>query len=186
MLRIGIDLDGCLYDFEASLKYFLVKHVDAGLWDLPEPSCWDFYESDWGMTETEFMSYFEDGVNSGIVFAYGGVDPGGAECLEKLSTDHSIHIVTHRQIGLLSASNTEAWLIKNEITYDTLTFSKDKTVVKTDVFIEDNVDNFLALEESGVRSFLMDRPWNRHYHTPYRVYGWDEFYNNIKEYELAW
>lgn len=74
---------------------------------------------------------------------------------------HTIHIVTHRNdFGAKGIRSTCEWLSRWCVPYDTLSFAKDKTSVPVDVFIEDNVDNVLALQSAGVVAVLMTRSWN--------------------------
>ena len=73
---------------------------------------------------------------------------------------HSIHIVTHRPAE--AHATTRRWLREHNILHDSLTFSEDKTVVKTDVFIDDRPENVEALLAKGVQAVLYDRPWNQH------------------------
>jgi uncharacterized HAD superfamily protein len=184
MAKIGVDLDGVCYDFAGSLKHFLVEHEGFNPDDLGDPTCWEFYDKDWGLHLNEFLEHFAEGVDRGIVFVHGDPHQGTVETLTRLKDDgHTIHIVTHRQVGQLSTENTMYWLKKHGIPHDTITFSKDKTIVNNDYFIEDNVDNHLSLEAAGVRSVLMDRPWNEHHNTWARIRNWDEFYEWISYWE---
>lgn len=162
-MRIGFDLDGVLYDFAGSLRAYLVQYEGFTSDQLPDPTCWEFYEVDWGLSLKEYLEYCELGVNAGEVFSWGWPEAGAAGVIDLLRNDgHTIHIVTHRKFGRKSATNTELWLNQNNIRYDTLTFAADKTLVNVDIFIEDNVDNYLALQAAGVHAVLMDRPWNQH------------------------
>jgi hypothetical protein len=53
------------------------------------------------------------------------------------------------------------WLGYWGIPVTSLTFSRDKTVVPVDAFIEDRPENFQDLLDAGVDSYLVDRPWNQ-------------------------
>jgi uncharacterized HAD superfamily protein len=177
----GIDVDGPLYNFGESMKVYL-RTLGWEEGRLTDPEHWDFHEA-WGMDKNEFYKHFADGVNAEIVFLEGNVDPDALRVLKKLRRQkQKINIVTHRgKIGNLSEYNTVRWLKRDGIPYDSITFSKDKTIVKNDVFIEDNADNHTALREAGIASFLIDKPWNRYLDTGYRVYSWDEFYERARE-----
>lgn len=41
---------------------------------------------------------------------------------------------------------------------------------KCDVFIDDSIDNFIELNESGVPCLLIDSEWNRNFETPLRIF----------------
>lgn len=182
MANWGVDCDGPLYNFGESMKVYL-RTLGWEEGRLTDPEHWDFHEA-WGMTKAEFYRHFADGVNAGIVFLDGGVDPDAFRILKRLHRrkNDKVNIVTHRaKIGDLSEYNTVRWFKREGIPYDSITFSKDKTIVKNDVFIEDNAENHDALRAAGVGSYLIDKPWNRHLDTGYRVYSWDEFYERARE-----
>jgi hypothetical protein len=42
---------------------------------------------------------------------------------------------------------------------------------KCDVFIDDSIDNFIDLNESGIPCLLIDSEWNRHFNTPLRIFS---------------
>lgn len=162
MARIGVDLDGVCYDFSASV-YLAMEHQNHPKKPShkPESETWSFYE-DWGLDVKEFIDIVNQGVDDGIIFC-GPCRPGTKEAFRLLrEAGHTLHIVTDRRSGTgdNAKENTYAWLNEHDLPYDTLTFSADKTVVKTDYFIEDKLENYDALEAAGVRAYLVDRPWN--------------------------
>lgn len=160
MARVGVDLDGVLYDFPGSMRAFLTE----GLYDrpedlFPEPTRWEFYE-DWGYSQDEFHQLVLQGCTAGVVFTHGDPYPGTVEALRRLvDAGHTIHIVTHRPAYAHTA--TKEWLWAHDIPYDTLTFSGDKTSVPTDYFIDDKPENYHALVPTTTRVMLMGRPWNQ-------------------------
>ena len=177
-MRIGVDLDGVCYNFTNSLRKFLVEHKGVDARTLPETTCWDFFSVDWGLTLEEYLTYAAEGVDAEVVFLDGPAHTGCKSVLDTLHEDgHTIHIVTHRFFGQKSVSNTEKWLRREKIPFDTLTFAKDKTVVPVDIFIEDNVENAVALRDAGTECWIIDRPWNQHDPAgdDYRVLDWWEF-----------
>lgn len=181
MARIGVDLDGVCYGFTDSLRRYMVDHKGYDPKDLPDSTCWDFHKVDWGWTTAEFLEHFAAGVDAGVVFLHGDPEEGAVKYIQQLKNDgHTIHIITHRAVGTKSVQNTGEWLAREGIVFDSLTFSADKTIVKTDFFIEDNVDNYNALEEAGVEVVLYDRPWNQYAEHAYRVSGWEDFYQFVK------
>lgn len=179
MMRIGVDLDGCVYPYVAAMRAFI---VDAYLLDpesLPDPTKWEMWE-DWGLSKETWVAYATAAEKSGC-FASQEPYEGALHALHHLElAGHSIHIVTHRPTKEAQAQ-TIKWLETHEVPYDTLTFAKDKTIVATDVFIEDNIDNAEALREVGVRSFLMKRPWNDTglHHIPF-VFNWQDFVEEVE------
>lgn len=159
-VRIGIDADGVIYDWTESMRAYIHKASGRPRDTMPDPDQWNTWES-WGMPKTEFFGWFERGVEAGEVWHTGYLEPGVLEVFQQFKADgHTIHIVTHRNKFPTGMANTCLWLEREGVPYDTLTFAADKTVVKTDIFIEDNVDNYLALEAAGVVPVLITRPWN--------------------------
>lgn len=164
-LDIGVDIDGVLYPFVAALRTHIANRTNVPLERLGEPTEWDFAEQ-WGMTSSELAAWMHDGVETGDLLLAGGTYPGAAEALRRLrQAGHRIHLITNR--GWLAPSNpgkaedrTRNWLAANDMEYETLTFSPDKTSVRTDVFIEDRPKNFLALRQAGVDAYLRDHPFN--------------------------
>lgn len=165
-LRVGFDLDGVLYDFGNSVVRYLssigieVSHKDGA----PEPHHWDFYEH-WGMSREEFAKHCHDGADAGYVFC-GGVRPNAVQAVREVkSMGHKVVVITDRQFGStpsVSHENTKRWWIENEFPmYDELHFSSDKTIVPTDIFVEDKYENAVALEKAGTPCMLINRPWNR-------------------------
>lgn len=169
-MRVGVDLDGVCYDFVDSVR----RHLDRP--ELPDADCWDFFKHQWGMTTADFLACCAEGVDAGVIFRTGEPLPETAWALHALKgMGHTIHIVTNRNFGKRSVQNTADWLADHDLPYHTLTFAADKTTVPVDVFIEDNVENYQALDADGVAAFLMDRPWNRHLDTARRVWSLTDF-----------
>lgn len=165
-MRIGVDLDGVVYDFADSFRRYLVLSGVSKRYDISEgePDKWHFYR-DWGMTDEEFVAYCHLGVDAGIIFGQGeprDCAPGAINFMRKCG--NTIHIITDRSFGnnpWSSAEATKRWLHGYEIEYDTINFSADKTIVPTDIFIEDKLENYDALTKAGVECYIVDRPWNQ-------------------------
>lgn len=162
-LRIGVDLDGVCHNFEHGVREYLIDHHGYDAQDLPDPTEWHFHKA-WGITREHFESICNDGVDAGYVFLKGVPYAGTVEGLWRLrEAGHSIHIVTARFFGRPGNAqrNTMRWLTQHDVPFDTITFARDKTVVRTDYMIEDNIPNFDALQAAGTHAVLMDRPWNQ-------------------------
>lgn len=184
--NIGVDLDGVLYDFGAALRNYLIEHEDFDEALLTYPKVWNFF-LEWGLTLDDYLHYYAKGVDAGYVLLEGRSDPMALTCLSLMrDAGHQIHIVTYRTVGARAVQNTMEWLQRERVPYDTLTFAKDKTIIKTDYFIEDNMENFTALREAGTEAFLLDRPWNSELDTPYRISDWVEFYRVIERWDNRW
>lgn len=171
-MRVGIDLDGVCYDFAASVREYLCNTVGSHDPDMcGEPSRWEFYE-DWGLDLPAFLDAFHAGVDAGVVFTHGEPYPNVAEAFARIKVNgHSIHIVTDRAMGEPGASEaaTAAWLNRHGLTFDSLTFTADKTAVRLDVMVDDKPSNYEALDAAGVEVYMLTRAWNKHVPNARRV-----------------
>jgi hypothetical protein len=92
--------------------------------------------------------------------------PGVREQLLRVRRDgHRIVLITARDFGspLAARTQTMRWLDRNGIPYDELWMrpATEKTSIPVDYFIDDNYNIFCAMQQAGVKSFLLDRPYNR-------------------------
>ncbi len=174
-LRIGIDLDECVYPFSRVLGDYITDTTGRKRSQMPAPTRWSFYE-DWGYTTEQFLKFFEDAVDKGIMFAEGAPILGSLETLRNLKRDgHTLHIVTDRFVGRRSQELTGYWLQSRHVPFDTLTFAKDKTIVPTDVFIDDKPSNVDALREAGCSAYLYNRHRDDQWQHPALVDSWEAF-----------
>lgn len=186
-MRVGIDLDGVVYNFGESLRQFLIT---SGLKTEDEVEApitrWEFYE-DWGMDLDEFKHCVSLGVNRGFIFAKGSPIPHTRMGWEMLRDGgHSIHIVTDRFFGISGEAqfSTIDWLSRHGLSFDSITFTSDKTVANVDVMVDDKPENWQALTEAGVPCFLMNRRWNQHVHGAVRVYDLPDYASIVDRMEI--
>lgn len=169
MARVGIDLDGVVYDFAESVFRYMDEHYTSK--ELPkhfphvygEPQRWEFYE-DWGMSLESFLDFVNKGVDAGRIFGTGAPRAGAREALQLLKSEgHTLVIVTDRRSGSAGKArlSTLEWLDHWGLLYDEIHFDSDKTAYNTDYFVEDKLENYQALTTAGVDAYLVDRPWNR-------------------------
>ena len=177
---VGFDLDGVLYSFGDSVYRYLCSIGEEDLWKSGPTAkpYWDFYK-DWGWTGEQFVQMCNDGVDAGYIFR-GPARDGASEVVNAIKdAGHEIVIITDRSFGTTPKASHDAtreWLAENNIPYDRLYFSPDKTIVPTDIFIEDKWENFQALLAAGTECYLVNRAWNEDYgYHPNRI-------NSIREY----
>ena len=165
-LRVGFDLDGVLYDFGASVKRYRefigkpVKFRD----DAPEPHTWNFFEYfEPKMSGKEFKAMCDAGADAGFIFC-GPTRPNAVETVNAVKRlGHDIVIITDRSFGTtpsVSEMNTLAWLNNHGIPFDEIYFTPDKTHVRTDIFVEDKLENYDALTAAGTECWLITKDWN--------------------------
>lgn len=175
MSRVGFDLDGVIYDFRKAHSEFEIGRGAADCTLEAALDEWDYFLG-WGMNLEEWLTSYAAGVDAGQILWRGDPLPGALEAFKTLhERGHTIHIVTDRAIGADPEAATKAWLGEHGLDYDSLTFSRDKTVVETDFFIEDRLQNADAINAAGGRCYLINRPWNRDDDERPRVDSLEEF-----------
>lgn len=163
-LTVGFDLDGVLYNFGDSVQRYLEHTGQGHLWKSgPTKSAyWDFYK-DWGWDGKQFVEFCNAGADAGFIFC-GPVRPNAVETVQAVKRlGHKVVIITDRQFGStpkVSHDHTYEWLAHHKIPYDELYFSADKTIVPTDMFVEDKLENYDALTAAGSDTWLINRAWN--------------------------
>jgi len=188
-MRIAIDLDGVCYNFTASLAGY-IEHMTGERFSHI-PSCWEFYQTDWGMSLDEYLHWFNEGVQAGWVFSLGAPYPEVVEALTQLRAEgHTIHLITERNIGGNRAKlNTIDWLDAYEIPYDTLTFStgNKSDIVKVDIAVDDRPKNVDEWDAAGVPVYCMnfDEREDVRAHWAYIPYDWDNFIDLVHTHEAS-
>jgi FMN phosphatase YigB (HAD superfamily) len=188
-MRVGVDLDGVLYDFVESLRSYILTKPTFGppltAEQMPSPTSWEFYLTDWGIQTYLFLELCDKGVDAGYIFKTGEPMPGALRAMRELkAAGHGLHIITDRFFGSLSEYNTRCWLAEHDVPFDTLTFSKDKTCVPTDMFIDDKPENVLALRAAGCHAFLlnaMGRKDQAGFEPAISVHNWHEFVQEVRK-----
>ena len=164
-LRVGFDLDGVLFDFAKSVQEYMRSLGLKCEWNDEDEGAqsWDFYKS-WGLSFGEFIELCDDGVDAGYIFR-NNVHRGSHYALEMTKAmGHDIIIITDRNFGNPKTNSQKAtvewWEWAGFPDYTELHFSPDKTIVHTDTFVEDKLENYDVLEAAGVDVYLVNRPWN--------------------------
>lgn len=164
-MRVGLDLDGVLYNFGDSVRRYLETIGQEHLWKSgpTEKPYWDFYK-DWGWTGEEFVQMCNDGVDAGVIFRGPAREHAVSTAWRLFNNGHDLVIITDRQFGSDPEKSHEAtelwWNEHNFPPYHKLIFSSNKLEVYTDYFVEDKLENYDALTAGGVDTWLVNRPWN--------------------------
>lgn len=177
-LTIAVDLDGCLYDFNNTMREWLV----ARGWDrdqLIEPTQY-YTQRAWGIADQVFQQEMIHALKEGIMFREGLAFPEALRSIRRLGE------AGHRLVGN-SARNfhghsdhsraaTLLWLRENGVHLDGLHLAdpvdpKDKLSQPFDLLIDDHPGNVEAALASGRNAVLLNRPWNLTYtHLPRATY----------------
>lgn len=159
-MRVGFDMDGVIYDFRRAQSEFETARGNDHCALENALDHWDYFEG-WGWTVDQWLHAYAEGVDAGHILRKGEPLPGATEAFRTLNAaGHTIHIVTDRAVGDDPQTATREWLEEYGFAYDSLTFSRDKTVADVDVFIEDRLQNADALNAAGTLCYLINRPWN--------------------------
>jgi 5'(3')-deoxyribonucleotidase len=170
-MRIGIDVDGVLADFN---KMFIKRTIAVTGRDLFPPwpfdiPCWDYPEH-YGYSADETSAIWKD-IEHDATFWYSLDEYPGAFAsvleLDRLDAlGHDVYFVTSRP-GIKAKKQTERWLISRGIRNPTVLISGAKGVIADvldlEYYIDDRDKNVLdvaARRGAKTRTYLMNRPWN--------------------------
>lgn len=167
-MRIGVDVDDVLF------PWFDKAHAAcerAGITNGVTPSRWECY-LDYGVTLDDWLVVMKSATLDGSLYT-GDPYPGAVDAMRALKdAGHTLHIVTARGFfahGDLIRRHTIEWFDANDVPHDSLTFSKDKTLVHSDVFVDDSWKNVSDLTAAGIRTWMVDAPHNQGNEHPFRV-----------------
>ena len=181
MTRVGVDIDDVLFPWYDRAH---TASVRAGI-TTPNnrPTTWWPYR-EYGCEPQAWYDALAVATLDGTLYA-GDPFPGAVDALHRIAAaGHTIHLVTARGFlahGPAIKAQTIAWLDEHQVPHDTLTFSRDKTVVPCDWFVDDNVDNATAVAATGTRAYLLRQPWNQHNQTLPAVQDVPEFARIVLE-----
>ena len=187
-MRIGIDIDNVLSNFNEVLLESYIKHdkeingtgiVNKNFY-IREMFDWDKdYEEKFYKSNIEyFASMFEPIKDC-------------SKIIKKLKEEgNTIYIISGRDNGeyMNPYKMTIEWLKKYDIGYDKLFLvdaynSHSKTEIcleyNVDVMIDDSKRMCKDLKENGIRALLMDTPYNKDTNEFERVYSWNHIYNKL-------
>ena len=165
MARIGFDLDGCLVHFTRTFQAYVLGKYPEMAEHIPdvnaEAETWDWFLA-WPDWDRDRCCIEMDIASSRKQLIWIGepYDPDLKQKIQKLRKQgHTIHVITHR-FSERSSDATHQWVNHEMGWVNSITLSKDKTVVPCDYFLEDNADNVYVLRENGTRAFLINRAYN--------------------------
>jgi hypothetical protein len=174
-MRVGIDLDEVTYPFVEILGNWIHRQTDRPRSEMPPATTWAFYE-EWGYSADEFLTFYRDGVDAGYIFAAGLPITGALPVLDDLRKNgHTIHLITNRFVGRRVQENTDRWLQKWAVPYDSLTYAEDKSVLNIDLHLDDKPSNVDALRETGCAAYVYDCGRDDQAGHPFLISSWWEF-----------
>lgn len=174
--RIGVDLDGVVYNFVDSLKQWAMIQGHCNEASMPPAQCWDFFTENWGWTFDEYRERVIAGIRGDHIFRIGEPYEGAVEAIRSLIQEYEIIFITSRsgfgQEVDRCRRATLNWLEDYQIPFDGIIFVDDKVNRGVDVIIDDAPYQISTFEEAGQPYMIFDRPWNAHLEAEERVMDW--------------
>lgn len=181
MKRIGIDLDGVVYEWDKTARYMLREVYPGPLTEYSrhlltyESRSWDYIMD--SVPEQAWDWLWTEGVRLGL-FRYGHVVQGAVNGVRQLALGADVEVITHRPAN--AVEDTLAWLSFMKLPIrgvHLLTHGEPKASVRPrfDLYIDDKPGNCASL--SGVGDVIMfGRAWNQDWtgltRGTERVVGW--------------
>lgn len=163
-MKLAIDLDGVVYDWQRTYRYML--RVYRGIALPPVADFWFHWNAPDAYTSPEDRKWmWSEGVRLGL-FRYGHVETGAIVSLHRLAqAGHELVVVTHRPkqavndtLDFCSYLAGDLWKWSGILI---LTEQESKTVASADILIDDKDQNVIEWAKSGRIAVLFDQPWNR-------------------------
>ena len=188
---VNVDLDGVVYPFIEVFTEYLEEEMGENP-PLPEgfktPTKWEVWE-DWGMTQSEWTSWFRTAVRDYVVWHNGQPITGAVHGLWDLSdAGYHIRIATNRLVLAtdyqLAVTATVAWLDRNNVPYHSLAMlgGESKATLTGVTLLDDKPEN--VREWRWAQAMLFNQPWNRERVDSsdlFTVYGWENAVATIRE-----
>ncbi len=159
-MRLGIDLDGVVADFNGGWMRFYNDRFGCDLtpdlvtsWDsIPQLT----HFADMG----EFWSWSSD-LDGASVFRHLEPFPGAIEAARRLHREHTIAVVTTKPA--FAHGDTMAWLAEHRFPFDEVHLTEDKQYVEADAYLDDGPHVLEALVAHRPTALVCRyvRPWNQ-------------------------
>jgi len=174
-MKIGVDLDGVLADWDTAFVKLLIDTSGRNLCpsDWANPPCWDWPKL-YGYTTDEVSAAWE--VIKASSYFWQNLKPYAttAQDIDALSlrrdTGDEVYFITARP-GVRVKMQTEWWLkvhgYYQQFPVPTVLISSHKGLcaqaLELNAYIDDRSENIIDVSNvvPRVKTFVMDRPWNR-------------------------
>lgn len=172
-MRIGVDVDGVLADFNARFIERIIGVTDRDLFparpfDIP---CWD-YPQFYGYTEAENKAIWKNIESDPLFWAslppLAGAIANLVHLTDRISDGDEVYFITSRP-GIGPKQQTESWLRAHAfvVHHPTVLISSQKGLcakaLKLDKYIDDRWENVVDVSNTHLptATYLQDQPWNR-------------------------
>jgi hypothetical protein len=164
---VAFDCDGVLYDFNDTLREWLVSHGWMRA-SLPDPTVYSLADA-WGLHDEDLQREISSAVEAGALWNVGRPLMDGVAAAQDLGNrGHKVIINTARRIPgqeERSRAATMVWLRSHGVHPDGLHLADprnpgDKNAVHFDILLDDHKANVLAALGANRSALLISRPWN--------------------------
>lgn len=165
---VGIDIDGVLADYVASLRVIAAEHENVTLPEGDGPTTFGMVEPGW-LTHVSQWKRLHLRWGSGLVSQTPVLDSTAAGTLRRLrELGHKVVVVTARSAEPVDAAHSEVmqeatrtWLDAHGMVHDEVYFTADKSSAEWDLLIEDSPGQLTKLDAAGREVWVRDHPYNR-------------------------
>lgn len=194
-----IDIDGVLYPYvrhtpgvehdTGAFAEVVSKLMKRPITELSVAAGWMFFRDQWGLSMDEFWYCMREGTLRYDLFNRQIPCEGMSTATELYRLRNlgvKLHLVTNRVIEGATdeaTTQTKAWLTTWGIPFDALIVSRYKVANGHAGYrwsIDDNIDNYNALDEAACNPYFLTSPWNVD-HPGRRVDTLKEFVDTIEK-----
>lgn len=188
-MRIGVDIDGVLYQWTKTARFLLREVLPNSPYTKDGPlgqECDSWNHIKQNVKPEHYRWLWKEGVELGL-FRHGDVVAGSVVGMRELAKDHDLIVITHRPKS--AVNDTLAWLAFQQwklAGVHILTEQQPKSSVRDcDIYVDDKPENVddLWLNTDAQLVCLFDQPWNQSYKdgAVMRVKNWPELIERINE-----
>jgi uncharacterized HAD superfamily protein len=166
--RIGLDLDGVVYNWDKTARYMIRTRIE-NRGETPPPELlqesadWDWIQNH--VSEEDWRWLWREGTREGV-YRYGHVIKGAIEGVQKLAELGDVTVITSRPKD--AVNDTLAWLAlffnrANLAGINILSDGQPKSSVEPepDLYVDDGIHNFVdILSNTTARVIKFEQPWN--------------------------
>jgi len=178
MQKLGIDIDGCLANFNLDYGRLFIELAGVNKFDEDWegqleantfPPVWN-WETQAGYTPVQIKKVWSEITHNDGFWSGLGELPGAREAVKKLNKmanmGHEVYFITNRT-GIRAKHQTEIWLYGLGMNYPTVLVAGDKLpllkALGIGVFIDDKPETVQEVAQAAlnIKLFLRDAPYNR-------------------------
>jgi 5'(3')-deoxyribonucleotidase len=169
-MRIGLDVDGTVYDWDSSFRTILKRLHGI---ELPVSAEWDSIEE--SITKEHWSSVWDSARIE--LFTGGSYYLGAQDTVRQLiERKHDVIFITATPVG--ARAQRANMLFRDFPGISGVCFVNpmhdDKSLVKCDLYVDDKPEVIATLLAQGHNAVLINRPWNKHVRSMMRIYTWEQ------------